>query len=147
VSSRRYVYSALRATVWDRVAARDPVAARRARHVVTENGRVDATVEALRSGDVAAIGPLFAASHDSLRDDYEVSSGPLDTLVEIARATPGVIGTRLTGAGFGGCTISLVRPAAVDALRANVERDYERATGLRPRVFVAAAAEGAGRVA
>jgi galactokinase len=78
---------------------------------------------------------------------YEVSSPELDTLVEIARATPGVIGARLTGAGFGGCTINLVRRDAVPALRENVLRDYPTRTGLTPRVFEVEASDGARRLA
>ncbi len=124
-----------------------PVAARRARHVVSENQRVGATVEALEAGDHAAIGALFAASHASLRDDFEVSSPELDAMVEVACSVPGVIAARMTGAGFGGCTINLVRPDAVEALRATVERDYPARTGLVPRVLPVRATAGAGRVA
>ena len=76
------------------------------------------TVVALEAGDLPAVGAAFAASHASLRDDFEVSSPALDALVDIATAVPGVIGARLTGAGFGGCTVNLVRDEAVDALRA-----------------------------
>jgi galactokinase len=130
----------------DELTRRDPVAARRARHVVREIARVDATARALEARDLEALGRLFAASHESLRVDYEVSSKPLDTLVAIARETDGVIAARLTGAGFGGCTVNLVRPDAVDGLVAAVERDYEPRTGLRARVFVVAAADGAGPV-
>ena len=128
------------------LAARDAVAARRARHVVREIARVDATCRALALRDLDEVGRLFAASHDSLRDDYEVSSEPLDTLVEIARATEGVVAARLTGAGFGGCTVNLVLPDAVESLVGAVERDYERRTDLQPRVFVVSAAAGAGAV-
>jgi len=124
-----------------------PLAARRARHVVTENARVGATVEALVAGDLAAVGALFAASHASLRDDYEVSSPELDAMVEVARAVPGVVASRMTGAGFGGCTVNLVRPDAIEALRAAVERDYPPRTGLVPRVLPVQAAAGAGRLA
>ena len=94
----------------------DPVAYRRAEHVVTENARVEATVAALAAGDLAAVGRLFAESHASLRDRFEVSSPELDAMVEIAMAVPGVIAARMTGAGFGGCTINLVRPDAIEAL-------------------------------
>ena len=86
---------------------RDPVLRRRARHVVTENARVDATVTALRAGDLRTAGQLMVASHASLRDDYQVSTPALDELVAVLRATPGVHGARLTGAGFGGCAIAL----------------------------------------
>jgi galactokinase len=125
----------------------DPVAARRARHVVSENARVGATVAALGAGDLVAIGELFAASHASLRDDFEVSSPELDAMVEIASGVPGVVAARMTGAGFGGCTINLVWHDAVEALRASVERDYRTRTGLTPMVLPVRAVAGAGRLA
>ncbi len=124
----------------------DDVAVRRAEHVVAENARVLDTIVALEAGDLAAVGRLFAASHGSLRDRFEVSSPELDALVEIAKAVPGVIGARLTGAGFGGCTINLVTPDAVEPLRDAVFLDYPRRTGLTPRVFEVVAASGAGVV-
>ena len=108
----------------------DPTAARRAEHVVSENARVGAVVAALAAGDLEAVGALFAASHASLRDRFEVSSPELDAMVEIATGVPGVVAARMTGAGFGGCTINLVRPDAVGRLRAAVERDYPARTGL-----------------
>lgn len=123
------------------------VAARRAQHVVDEDRRVLDTVAALGAGDLAEVGRLFYASHASLRDLYEVSSPELDALVAIARATPGVVGARLTGAGFGGCTINLVRRDAVPALREAVLRDYPARTGLAPRVFEVEASAGARRLA
>jgi galactokinase len=103
-------------------------------------------VEAFKLGDLDEVGRLFYASHSSLRDLYEVSSPELDALVEIAQATPGVVGARLTGAGFGGCTINLVRHDAVDAFREAVLRDYPARTGLVPRVFVVEASTGAARI-
>jgi galactokinase len=124
----------------------DPVAARRAQHVVSENARVGATVGALAAGDLEAVGSLFAASHASLRDLFEVSSPELDAMVEIATAVPGVVAARMTGAGFGGCTINLVRPGAVDRLRAAVEREYAPRTGLTPMVLPVRAVEGASRL-
>ena len=131
------------ATARDRL---DPVAYRRATHVVTENTRVEATVEALAAGDLPAIGRLFAESHASLRDLFEVSSPELDAMVDIASAVPGVVAARMTGAGFGGCTVNLVRPDAVDALRAAVESAYPERTGLVPMVLPVQAAAGAGRL-
>jgi galactokinase len=92
----------------------DPVLARRARHVITENARVRATVEALASGDLVAVGALLEASHRSLRDDFEVSTPVLDALVDRLLATPGVFGARLTGAGFGGCVVALSEPGVLD---------------------------------
>ncbi len=130
-----------------RQAARlDPVALRRAEHIVAENERVVATEAALRDGDLDALGQIFAASHASLRDRYEVSSPELDVMVEIASSVPGVIATRMTGAGFGGCTITLVRPDAVAELETRILRDYPERTGRRPRVWVVRAADGAGFV-
>jgi galactokinase len=120
---------------------------RRCRHVVSENARVLAAVAALATSDLTALGRLFAESHASLRDDYEVSSPELDLLVEIAARTPGVVAARLTGAGFGGCTVNLVRPDAVERFRAAVMREYPRLTRLTPRVFVVEPVAGAGAVA
>jgi galactokinase len=118
--------------------------ARRCEHIVKEDARVIATVAALRDGDFRAVGRLFAASHASLRDLYEVSSPELDTMVEIANGVPGVVGSRMTGAGFGGCTVNLVRRGAEEALRERVMADYPQRTGLSARVFVASAVDGAG---
>ncbi len=116
----------------------------RVEHVVTENERVLETVAALEARDLTAVGRLFAASHASLRDRYEVSSPELDALVEIASTTEGVVAARMTGAGFGGCTVNLVRPAAVDRLREAVLREYPKRTGLVPRVFAVEPVAGAG---
>jgi galactokinase len=143
VTALRDVTPAMLDTVRDRL---DPVAARRAEHVVTENRRVLDTIAAFEAGDLAAVGRLFYASHASLRDQYEVSSPELDALVDIARATPGVIGARLTGAGFGGCTINLVRREALDTFRTAVLREYPARTGLTPRVFAVEASAGASRL-
>jgi galactokinase len=120
---------------------------RRSRHVVTENGRVEETILALASDDLAAVGRLWAASHASLRDDFEVASPELDALVEIATAVPGVVAARMTGAGFGGCTINLVERGAVAALARRVMADYPGRTGLTPRVYAVDAVAGAGIVA
>jgi galactokinase len=120
------------------------VVARRCRHIVAENGRVMETVAAMAAGDLDALGRLFAASHESLRDLYEVSSPALDAMVEIVRAVPGAVASRMTGAGFGGCTVNLVRRGSEEAVRARVMDEYPARTGLRPRVFVAAAVDGAG---
>ena len=125
----------------------DDVAYRRARHVATENARVLAVIDALEAGDLDAVGEAMGASHRSLREDYEVSSPALDALVEIAGAVEGVIGARLTGAGFGGCTVNLVRDEAVAAVRDAVFAEYPGRTGLTPRVFEVRAADGARRVA
>ena len=119
-------------------------AARRAEHVVAENGRVLATVSALEAGDLDELGRLFDESHASLRDLYEVSAPALDAMVEVVRAVPGVVASRMTGAGFGGCTVNLVLADAVPALMDAVGREYDRRTGLRGRVYPVAAVDGAG---
>ena len=125
----------------------DPVVAARAEHIVHENDRVLATVDAFEAGDMAQVGRLFYASHASMRDLFGISSPELDALVEIAAGVPGVVGARLTGAGFGGCTINLVRRGAVDALRESVMRDYPARAGLVPRVFEVEPSAGARRIA
>ena len=117
---------------------------RRCRHVPTENVRVGATLAAMDSGDLAPVGAHFTASHASLRDDYEVSSPELDALVEIASAVRGVTAARITGAGFGGCTINLVEREAVESLRVAVLQQYPARTGLTPRVLAVDAVAGAG---
>jgi galactokinase len=125
----------------------DPVVARRAAHIVAENDRVRTVVAALEAGDLATVGECFRAGHASLRDLFEVSSPELDALVEIAGTVPGVVAARMTGAGFGGCTINLVRPGAVEAFRDAVVEQYPRRTGLRPMVIPVAAADGVRRIA
>ena len=120
-----------------------PLVLRRARHVVTENARTLEGAERLAAGDVARFGVLMNESHRSLRDDYEVSSPQLDALVAAAQAVPGVYGSRLTGAGFGGCTVSLVAPEAVDAVGAAVTESYQQAFGLVPDVYITIATDGA----
>ena len=124
----------------------DSVAARRAEHVIAENDRVLATIAAFEAGDSAAIGEAFAASHRSLRDLFEVSSPELDVLVEIASAVPGVVAARMTGAGFGGCTVNLVENGAVDSLAEAVLAAYPARTGLTPMILPVAPANGAGPI-
>jgi galactokinase len=120
---------------------------RRCRHVVAENDRVLTTADALQQQDLAAVARLFAESHASLRDLYEVSSPELDALVDIATSVRGVVGARMTGAGFGGCTVNLVRDDAVDLLRDAVATEYPRRTGREAGFYVVDAVEGAGLVA
>jgi galactokinase len=119
---------------------------RRCRHVVSENARVMEAVGALESGDVAVFGRLMAESHRSLRDDYEVSCTELDLMVELAGQANGVFGARMTGGGFGGCTINLVRTEHVEEFKRSVGRGYEQATGRAPEIYVSSAAEGAAEV-
>jgi galactokinase len=115
---------------------------RRARHVVSENARVLSTVEALRRGDLAEVGRLFHASHESLARDYEVSSPELDLMVELADSLEGVVAARMTGAGFGGCTVNLVRADALDDFRRDVIETYRARTGLPAEVYVCQAVDG-----
>jgi galactokinase len=120
---------------------------RRCRHVVEENGRVLEAVAALEAGDLDAVGRLFAQSHVSLRDLYDVSSPELDALVDIATSVPGVIAARMTGAGFGGCTVNLVDEDSVEALRAAVAGEYPVRMGRQAGFHVVDAVDGAGVVA
>lgn len=124
----------------------DPKVYARCRHVATENARVKSAVQAFETGDIRALGPLMCDSHRSLREDYEVSCPELDLMVDIAAAQRGVIGARMTGGGFGGCTINLVESDAVDAFKQNVAAEYSSKTGLHPEIFVSTACDGAGQV-
>jgi galactokinase len=116
---------------------------RRARHVVTENARVLEAVEVLESGNLERFGELMNASHESLRDDYEVSSKELDVLVELAWKQPGVLGARMTGAGFGGCTVNLVRQESADAFAEAIRRGYQDALGRKAETYICKASPGA----
>lgn len=118
---------------------------RRCRHVVTENARVLASIEAMREDDIDKLGELMNRSHDSLRDDYEVSCPQLDLLVDAARRVEGVAGARLTGAGFGGCMISLVPRSSLAAFRSLVSEAYSNAFGIVPEFFECVPADGADR--
>ena len=120
---------------------------RRAMHVVAENARVLDAVKALRSGDLAAFGGRMAESHVSLRDLFEVSSPELDRMVEFAAGQPGVIGARMTGGGFGGCTVNLVNPAAVDRFEEAVKSRYQTRFGIAAEVYRVQAGPGAGSIA
>lgn len=119
---------------------------RRCRHVVSENARTVEGALALEAGDLVRFGALMGESHASLRDDYEVSSSELDLLVELARGRRGVFGSRMTGGGFGGCTVNLVQEDAVDLFQGELSRRYQVATGIRPEVYVCTAADGAHEV-
>ena len=147
-AARRLGVHALRDLSVDELAARlkalPPAVARRARHVVSENQRVLDSVAALSRGDVAALGALLNASHASLRDLFEVSTAEIDTLVEIQQSAPGCLGARLTGAGFGGCTVALVRSQAVEAFEKAVRAEYQARTGNIPTFYVCKAVDGAG---
>jgi galactokinase len=108
---------------------------RRCRHVVEENTRVLDAVKTLEAGDAARLGELMDASHESLRTDYEVSSDELDALVDAAREIPGTLGARMTGAGFGGCTVNLVKEENVELFSDRIKESYMRSTGLNAIVY------------
>ncbi|MFQ6132335.1 MAG: galactokinase [Armatimonadota bacterium] len=116
---------------------------RRARHVVTENGRVLAAAEAMRRGDIEALGPLFSASHDSHRYDYEVTIPALDIISQTAVDVPGAHGARMTGAGFGGCSVCLCEEEAIEAYTEELTRRYLEQIGHEPKVYVCQAEDGA----
>ena len=121
----------------------DEIIRRRARHVISENERTLQAASALRRGDVRAFGQLMNASHESLRDDYEVSSRELNTMVEIARQREGCYGARMTGAGFGGCAVALVDAATSVNFVNTVGEAYTQATGLQPNIYICQASDGA----
>ncbi|MCU0787248.1 MAG: galactokinase [Verrucomicrobia bacterium] len=124
----------------------NPTVYRRARHVIGENLRTTQAATAIRAGDWMKVGELMYASHDSLRDDYEVSCTELDEVVELARELGtggGVLGCRMTGGGFGGCAVALVRTSAVETITRKLVRGYKQSVGIDPAVFVSRPAAGA----
>lgn len=121
----------------------DDVTRRRARHVISENERTLAAAEAMKNGDARALGQLMNASHVSLRDDFEVSSRALDVMVEQAQAHPACYGARMTGAGFGGCAVALVRADAADSFAQQVGKGYAQTMQLEPNLYICAPAQGA----
>ncbi len=121
----------------------DETVRRRARHVISENQRVLEAVVALKSGDLVQFGQLMNESHDSLRDDYEVTGVELDTLVEEARKAKGVLGSRMTGAGFGGCTVSIVHEDHTREFIQQVGKNYEKRTRLSPDFYLPDIGDGA----
>lgn len=122
----------------------DPVEQRRAKHAVYENQRTLDAVKALKENDIAAFGKLMNDSHVSLRDDYEVSCPEMDILAEEAWKLPGVLGSRMTGGGFGGCTVSIVENDQVDAFIETVGAVYEKRTGIKAEFYVVDIGQGAG---
>jgi galactokinase len=116
---------------------------RRCRHVVTENERTLRAADALQRGDLAEMGQLMNRSHESLRDDFEVSCRELDLLTEIAWGCAGVLGARMTGGGFGGSTVDLVRRAALADFQQTVSVEYEKRTNIAPNIYVSDAGDGA----
>lgn len=133
---------------FDKVADKmtDPVAKKRARHVVGEVARTNDAIAALKAGDIARFGQLMNQSHVSLRDDYEVTGPELDALAEAAWQVKGVIGSRMTGGGFGGCTVSIVRDEAIDTFVEEVGKVYTQKTGLKADFYIAEIGDGARRV-
>ena len=122
-----------------------PIIQKRCRHVVSENQRELAAAAAVESGDLNKVGELMADSHRSLRDDYQVSSPELDLMVELANQIPGTYGSRMTGGGFGGCTVNLVAAEAVSEFQNRIATAYKARTGIGPDVYVSAPSEGAAR--
>lgn len=120
-----------------------PVVYRRCRHVISENERVLSTIERLNQGNLAEVGRLMSASHASLRDDYEVSSHALDAMVEAMMSAPGCLGARLTGAGFGGCAVALVRRGYELGVRDAIFDQYAKATQIWPEVYPSRVSQGA----
>ena len=121
---------------------KDKTVRARARHVVSEISRTKEAVNALKSGDVVAFGKLMNASHVSLRDDYEVTGPELDAMAEAAWKIDGVIGSRMTGGGFGGCTVSIVKDESIDTFKEKVGKEYEAKTKLKPEFYVAEISDG-----
>lgn len=121
----------------------EPLTRRRARHVVAENQRTLDAVEAMRQDDPTRLGLLMNRSHDSLRDDFEVSRWELDLIVNLAQQHPACYGARMTGAGFGGCAVALVSRDDVNAFNQRVAQDYQQASGLQPKLYVCEATNGA----
>jgi galactokinase len=137
------------ATMNDLLAAKDridDVCFRRARHVISEIERTVVAADGIRNGNWPAVGDLMYASHDSLKDDYEVSCDELDLMVDLARslgAEQGIIGSRMTGGGFGGCTVSLVRTDAAPGVMETLHQQYKQQTGIEPSIFATRPSQGA----
>ncbi len=125
---------------------KDPVVRKRAKHVISENGRVVEAVKVLKDNNIIRFGELMNQSHDSLKDDYEVTGNELDTLVYEGRKLPGVIGTRMTGAGFGGCTVSIVKKTASENFMSGLSEAYRKKIGLIPDFYRPEIGNGAGKI-
>jgi galactokinase len=123
-----------------------PVVFKRCRHVISENGRVQEAAAALQRADIDGFGRFMAESHRSLREDYEVSCRELDIMVNIAQAQPEIHGARMTGGGFGGCTINLVEAATAEEVRQRIALGYEAETGIKPETYLCRASQGAEQV-
>ena len=121
----------------------DPVERKRAKHAVYENRRTLRAAQALKAGRLEEFGQLMNASHISLRDDYEVTGKELDAMTEAAWQQPGVLGARMTGGGFGGCVVALVKDEQIEAFKQNVGQKYQAQTGYKPDFYIASASDGA----
>ncbi len=121
----------------------DEVTRRRARHVVTENDRTQRAALAMKAGQAELLGELIDQSHESMRDDFEISSAPLDAMVRLARESAGCLGARLTGGGFAGCALALVKDEAASSFIDDVSRRYAEATSLTPQLYLCRASNGA----
>ncbi|CDF98509.1 galactokinase [Avibacterium paragallinarum] len=127
----------------EELTALDPIVAKRARHVITENARVLAAVEALKQGDLAGLGKLMAQSHESMREDFEITVPQIDYLVGLAQLAIGNTGgARMTGGGFGGCVVVVAPTEKVEAVRSIIVENYEKTTGLKEDFYVCKASEG-----
>ena len=125
---------------------KDEINRARAKHAVYENQRTIKAVEALKNNDIKTFGELMNASHVSLRDDYETSCEEVDVLVEEAWKIDGVIGSRITGGGFGGCTVSLVKDEAIDEFKEKLTAAYEEKVGKTPEFYVVSIGDGPSRL-
>ncbi len=142
--------SALRDATWESVTSNESALGdlpyRRAKHVVSENARTLQAADAMRQGDARALGSLMNDSHNSLRDDFEVTNDALNVMVECARSASGCYGARMTGGGFGGCAIALVDVLRAEAFTACVRENYAKRLGKTPQIFACQASDGAGSV-
>lgn len=121
----------------------DPVVYRRCHHVITENDRVLQSIDSLKRNDLKTFGRLMNESHDSLRNDYQVSCSEIDLLVEFARNFKGVLGSRITGGGFGGCTVNLISHSVIGEFSSQLTDYYQKATGTTPQIYISTPAAGA----
>ena len=146
-AARHFGVTALRdvevATFARRAHELDPLIRKRARHVISENERTLQARDAMNAGDALLLGQLMVESHISMRDDFEVSSGALDAIVDCANAEAACYGARMTGAGFGGCAVALVRAEQADGFVKRVDARYRAATGIEPALYVTRASKGA----
>jgi galactokinase len=145
-AARYFEVASLRDLSWETYLSNaeglDDMTSRRAKHIITENQRTLAAAEAMRQGDARTLGHLMNASHESLRDDYEVSSQELNIMVDLARGQAGCYGARMTGAGFGGCAVALVMVRAAQIFAKCMTEAYQKATGLNPNVYICQATNG-----